>query len=188
MAWNPNIPAATDQLSQSQLDIQGNFQALNPIFNGINNFLLFPVQGSGPTTSATQVALYSKAGITTNQELFFRRTSSGTEIDCTGSAQTSNGWSRLPSGILIKWGTAAVASRDSLTTITFPTGGTIPAFSSIFSVTANPTFSAGPTVGDLNIALLVGNFTTTTFQAFGRAIGSPSTTPAFNITYYAIGV
>ena len=63
MAYQPNIPNASDQFSQSQMDIQGNFQSLNPVFMGINNYLYLPVQGSGPTTSGTQVALYAKTGI-----------------------------------------------------------------------------------------------------------------------------
>lgn len=185
MAYNPNIPQPTDQLSQSQADILANFTALNPIFNGVNNFILFPIQGSGPATSGTQVAVYSKTGITTNQELFFRRISSGVEIDMTGSAQATNGWSRLPSGVLIKWGTTTV-TRNTLDTITFPTGGTIPAFSSLFMVSAVQSFSAGPTLSNLNCVISAGNFTNTTFQVYPNAIAAP-TTGSITITYYAIG-
>lgn len=185
MAFQPNIPLATDQLSQSQLDIQGNFQALDPIFNGINNFLLLPIQGSAPATSGTQVALYSKTGITTNQELFFRRISNGAEIDFTGSLQATDGWSRLPSGILIKWGTATV-TRNALTTVTFPTAGTIPAFAATYMVSAVQTFAAGPTLSNLNCFISAGNFTTTNFQVYANASIVPLT-GTISVTYYAIG-
>lgn len=186
MAWQPNIPLATDQLSQSQMDIQGNFQALDPVFNGINNFLLLPVQGAAPSTSATQVALYSKTGISTNQELFFRRVSDGVQIDCTGSLQSSNGWSRLPSGILLKWGSATV-NRNALTTVTYPTGGAIPAFSTVYMVAVNQTFSAGPTLSDLNCFVSAGNYTATTFQTYANAAVSPLGS-TISITYYTLGV
>jgi hypothetical protein len=53
---------------------------------------------------------------------------------------------------------------------------------------ASQTFAAGPTLGDLNIAVSAGNFTATTFQVFGRAIGLPSGGPAFDIRFFAIGI
>ena len=32
MAYQPNIPNASDAFAQSQGDVKGNFQALNPVF------------------------------------------------------------------------------------------------------------------------------------------------------------
>jgi hypothetical protein len=120
MAWNPNIPQPSDTLAQSQADILGNFQALDALFDdGIQNVVLLPVQAVNPTTTGTQIALYSKVGISTNQELFMRRTTNGAVIDMTGSLQSASGWSRLPSGILIKWGSATVAARNTLATVTY---------------------------------------------------------------------
>lgn len=186
--WNPNIPQPTDTLAQSQADILGNFQALDALFDdGIQNVVLLPNQTSDPATSSTQIALYSKIGISTNQELFMRRTSSGAVIDCTGSLQANSGWSRLPSGILIKWGLATVPNRNSLATVTYNTGGSIPAFTTVFSVMVSQTFGAGPSTGDLNVAVSAGNFTATTFQVFGRAIGLPNS-GSFDIRFFAIGI
>lgn len=186
MAWNKDIPMGSDPVNQSQMAIQGNFQALDPIFNGINNFLELPIQGSAPATSATRVALYSKTGITTNQELFFRRISNGVEIDFTGSGQSANGWSRLPSGLIIKWGSATV-NRNALTTVTFPTGGTIPVFSAVYIVSATQSFSAGPTASNLNCFVSAGNFTPTAFQTYANAAVAPLAS-TITITYYAIGI
>lgn len=188
MAYNANIPQPSDSLSQSQADILANFQAIAPLFNqGIQQFIILPEQPAAPTTSANEVALYSK-DVSGVSQLFMRRESNGVELNFTSSSQTSNGWSRLPSGILLKWGTATLTSRNSLETVTFPTGGAIPAFTSIFMVTGSPTFGAVPNQGNINMALSVGNFSTTQFQAFARAIGLPGSTPTFNITYFAIGV
>lgn len=187
MAFNPNIPQASDSLSQSQADILANFQAIAPLFDqGIQPFVILPEQGSAPTTAANEVALYSK-DVSGASQLFMRRESNGTEINFTSSLQSNSGWARLPSGILLKWGPATVPSRNSLATVTFNTGGSIPVFTAIYSVMVSQTFSAGPSTGDLNVAVSAGNFTTTTFEVFGRAIGLPNS-GSFDIRFFAIGI
>lgn len=185
MAWQPNIPASTDQLSQSQMDIQGNFQALDPIFNGINNFILFPIQGSNPGTTSSQVALFSKDDASSNLQLFYQGPSSASPVNLTGSGQATNGWARLPSNILIKWGTTNVPV-NTLTTVTFP-AGSIPAFASIFYASACQTFAASPTTSTLNTSVSAGNFTTTTFQVWPNATTAPLS-GTISITYLAIGI
>jgi hypothetical protein len=131
MAYQPNIPNASDALAQSQGDIKGNFQALNPVFTQFQNFVLLGVQGSDPATAGNQMALYVKTGLDTNPQMFIERQSGSTDtpvvIEFTGSAKTTNGWTRLPSGILLKWGTS-VATANAATAITFPVGATVPAF------------------------------------------------------------
>ncbi len=184
MAWQPNIPQGTDQVDISQADIQGNFQALDPIFNGINNFLKLPVQGSAPTTSASQVALYSANDGFGSPQLFYEAPSSAFVVNLTGSGQATNGWARLPSRVLIKWGTIDVPV-NTLTTVTFP-AGSIPAFASIFYVSATQTFAAGPTTSTLNTSVSSGNMTTTTFQVWPNATTAPLS-GTISIRYMAIG-
>ena len=186
MAWQPNIPQPTDQVDISQGDILGNFMALDPIFNGINNFIILPVQGSTPVTSPTQTSLFVANDSSSNPQLFFGPPSTGTAVNFTGAGKATNGWARLPSGVTIKWGTIVVPV-NTLTTVTFPTSGSIPVFGSIFYVSACQTFAAGPTTSTLNASVSAGNFTTTTFQTW------PNTTTAplvgnISITYMAIGV
>jgi len=185
MAWNPLIPQATDAQNISQADIQNNFMALDPIFNGINNFILFPVQGSTPTTSGTQLSLFSANDASSNLQLFLGPISTGTPINLTGSGQATNGWARLPSNILIKWGTTNV-NVNTLNTVTFP-AGSIPAFASIFYVSVCQTFAAGPTTSTLNTSVSAGNFATTTFQVWPNATTAPLT-GTISITYIAIGI
>lgn len=185
MAYQPNIPTGGDLPSISQSDIQGNFQALFPMFQGVNNFLYLPVQGSGPTTGASQVALYAKTGIEGTPQLFFRNASSGTEVEATGHLSASNGWSLLPSGILIKWGTATV-TRNSLNTVTFPVAGTIPAFQNLWNVQVVQTFAAGPTLSNLNCFLSAGNYLIGSFQVYPNAAVAP-TSGTITIAYVAIG-
>lgn len=186
MAFNPNIPQPNDALSQSQADILANFQAIAPLFNqGIQQFVKLPEQPSAPPTNANEIALYSK-DVSGATQLFMRRESNGTEINFTSSLQASSGWARLPSGILLKWG-SSTPTRNTLGTVTFNTGAGIPVFTSIFSVMVCQTFGAGPSTGDLNLAVSAGNFTTTTFQVFGRAIGLPNS-GTYDIRFLAIGI
>ena len=186
MAYNPNIPQPTDQLSQSQSDILGNFTALSPFLNGVTDFaVVFSPLGSAPTTSSSQVALFSQLDGSGNQQLYYEPVSSGTPINLTGSAQSTNGWAYLPSGILIKWGTGAT-NQNTLATQAFPTGSSIPVFNNVFMVTASQTFAASPDQTTLNNAICVGNFTTTNFQIYPRAIGLPNS-GVISFCYFAIG-
>ena len=185
MAWQPSIPLATDQADVSQADIQGNFMALDPIFNGINNFIILPVQGANPTTSSGQVSLFSKNDGFGNPQLFYGPPSSASPVSLTGSGQATNGWARLPSNILIKWGTINVPI-NTLTTVTFP-AGSIPAFVTTFYVTASQTFAAGPTTSTLNATVSAGNATATTFQVWPNTTTAPLS-GTISISYLAIGV
>jgi hypothetical protein len=185
MAFNPNIPQATDPIDVSQADILNNFIALDPIFNGINNFIVLPVQGSTPTTSASQVSLFSANDTFSNPQLFFGPPSTATAINLTSSGQATNGWARLPSNILVKWGTTNVPV-NTLTTVSFP-AGSIPAFTSIFYASACQTFAAGPTTSTLNTSVSAGNFTATTFQVWPNATTVPLS-GTISITYLAIGI
>lgn len=146
-----------------------------------------PEQSPSPATAANEMALYTvQSALTSVSELVVRRESSGTQIEFTSSTQATNGWTRLPSGILIKWGTVSV-SRNTLSTVTFPVAATVPAFTSIFSVTGNQTFSAGPSLGDLNTAPCIGNFSTTDFEVYSRANGLPNS-GVISLVYFAIGI
>lgn len=147
MAFNANIPQPTDTLSQSQADILANFQAIAPLFvQGIDPFVIFPVQGSAPSTGASQLAIYSK-DVSGTPQLFMRQQSNGTEFNFTSSLKANAGWTYLPSGVLMKWGRVGITLNNQ--PITLPTGGGIPAFTQIFNIqltpvdTTNNNFSLG---------------------------------------------
>jgi hypothetical protein len=96
MSFNPAIPVVTDLMAQSQIQCNANFTAINnafsrnhfPLsenddkFNGMHNLLLFAEQPGDPTTTAGQVALYTKL-ISNIPELFFRPQSDATPIQLT---------------------------------------------------------------------------------------------------------
>jgi hypothetical protein len=186
MAYNPNIPQVTDILSQSQADILGNFQALSPFLNGVTNFAaIFPVLSSTPTTSSSEVSLFSALDGSGNQQLYYGPPSSGTPINLTGSAGLTDGWAYLPSGILLKWGTTTCAV-NTLSTITLPVLSSTPVFNYLFYVSAAQTFAASPTTSTLNTSVSAGNFTATTFQVWPNATTAPLT-GTVSIVYFAIG-
>ncbi len=147
--YTPNIPQATQTRASSQPPLLSNFQAIpeliqvnhvgfnNPADYGKHNFTTFPVQGSAPTTSATEMAVYCAAGAGVNPyELFYRYPSNGTIVQLTGATTadgvSANGFARIaPSpfssteSIVMKWGTATgILPGDNV--ITFPVGAGIP--------------------------------------------------------------
>lgn len=145
MPYQPNIPAATDILSQSQSDIQGNFQAIQTLIDvnhydfasplqGKHMFSSYPVQSGSPGTSATEVAVFSRTStLTTEPELCVQFLSNGSVVEMTSAELTANGWTYLPSGVLLKWGGASAAGAG-LNTLTYPTAATIPVFNNVFIV------------------------------------------------------
>ncbi len=203
MAYQENIPQPTNRLKDSQSDLLANFQAIKQLVDvnhstfgsateGKHIFVNFPTGTPTKNTLSTpEVALYSKNGAQSGvPELYFQANNLAADSGYafTESLKATNGWTRLPSGIVLKWGTSSITSRNNLETITFPVAGNIPVFTAIYTVLALQTFSAGPSLGDLNTAVSVGNFTTANFQVFARAIGLPGGTPAVPITYLAIGL
>lgn len=116
MAFNSNIPQAGDVLSQSQADLLNNFGAINTAFNlnhgnfnaanqGKHLFLEMPVVAD-QVTAAGEVGVYCKNGATSGvPELFFRRQSAGAITPMTEASAMANGWTWLPSGLLMQWGT-----------------------------------------------------------------------------------
>ena len=136
MAYNANIPQSTDQLSTSQGDILGNFIALgsiagnaNPASGSLNttagfNWIYLPSQGATPPAGAAfpagQVGLYSFINTgSTRRELYINKTHQSGVVQVPATASIlgtanpvpgvfgSTGYTFLPSGIKMVWGTQA---------------------------------------------------------------------------------
>jgi hypothetical protein len=135
MTYNKDIPQSTDIQSASQGQLLINFQQLQSIFDanhytwdfatvatrGMHRFATFESQATAPASTATQNALYSKT-VSAAPQLFFRRASSGTEVQMTATADpviATTGQSFLPGGVIVKWG--QVTATSSPYTITFST-------------------------------------------------------------------
>jgi len=97
----------------------------------------------------------------------------------------TNGWTRLASGMLIKWGTVTGIAQATTTAVVFPTGAAIPAFSvapyniQLTSVKAVAGLSTHASVVEMTVA-------TTGFSLYVEpASGSGSN---YTVFYYAIGI
>lgn len=152
MPVNPNlydgtIPEATDQLSVSQGDIQNNFGAIQTLVErnhvefaigdpdaGKHKWVTLPAQGATPPVGAftgNEVGLYSFVNPTTTVNELYINKSDGTQIPMTASSQSTNGWSYMPSGLLVKWGFVSSVAGGAQN-ISFPGGA--PTFNNCFSV------------------------------------------------------
>lgn len=99
MAYNPNIPQASDKRAVSQSQIRANYQAINEAFaenhagltqdvtiRGKHNMLVLQDQGmTDPTTSANEIAVYNKL-VSSIPNVFLRPSSNQTPIQMTYSS------------------------------------------------------------------------------------------------------
>lgn len=179
MAYNNNIPLANQPLNTSQADILANFAAIKTLIDinhvtfdvpdqGKHKFVSFPLQSAAPVFGANETGLYNKVYATTvKDELYVHKEVFGGTVDIpftastlsnTSPVNTMDGWTYLPSGLLLKWESI---SGNGLTTITTSTG---PAFTNIFSVLLTVT---NPSTSDSNTAVtLVDILSNTQYRVF----------------------
>lgn len=198
MAYNNAIPASTDIISQSQADILNNFIAISNAFNlnhgnfnsalqGMHNFMQMPIQTSAPTQNAAQTNLYTATSTLTAQpELFFIKQTGSTApapvnaaagYEITAAQYATTGWTRLASGILIKWGNVT-PSATGTTTVTYPVAATIPVFQNVYNVQLTSFTTGGGAISPVSMI----NNGTASFQF------ANSTTVPVSVFYYSIGV
>lgn len=150
MAYKPNIPAATDKLSVSQGDIQGNFQAIDDGNNNVGfafdhvgltqvsnvgkhkQVTLIDQTSSVPTFTATDAGVYNADDVasgTGRRELWWGSTSGTVNYPITAGKRTVAGWSRIGGGIYLIWNSPtsdANTSSDTTLDLTHcPASGTI---------------------------------------------------------------
>jgi len=133
-AYN-DTPQATQQVDEAQPLIRTNFTTLQSAI-GINHvvpftaanygkhkYVTFPEQATSPATLANEAALYTKQGTGAVTQLFYRPENQGVagdEIELTYALKNQNGYTYLPSGLLLRWGTGTVTGVSSYTVNTAP--------------------------------------------------------------------
>lgn len=181
MAYKNNIPQSTDLLSQSQDDILNNFQEIktfleinhedfNAAGQGKHIHVTFPIQAAAPSTAANEVALYSKDDALGDPALYYRPESDGTEVEITAAKKDATGYTILPSGIKIKWGTGTVGANAASTATYDATS----AFTSVY----NASVTLNGTIGGMDKSLVLTSFTTTQISVYN------SNASGGNRTYY----
>lgn len=187
MSYTANAPASNQSYAQSQPLIQDNFLALASFGNG---YCALPVQSSAPafSTSTDYIYMLAYATTSTNELFVHKQTTAGlSEVPFTASkmsnnaaASCDNGWTYLPSGLLIKWGTVAAAANPVSITPTATSGG--PNFSRVFTVYVTPqdtSTNTNFTCGQKTVA----NNITGNFDAY---CANPSATTS--IRYLLLGI
>jgi hypothetical protein len=197
MAYTPNTPLATDSFSSTQGPINANFQGIKTLVEidheafdtadqGKHKQVTLPESAASPTTLADELGLFSRLStLSAQSELAFRREGNGDVIEFTSALEANDGWTRLPSGILLKWGTGTGKGEVE---ITYPTAATIPIFAQVFSIQLTPLWAV---TGDKDFAVRL--LQTTAIDKFKCYISKRTTVGALtafngNLRYLAIGV
>jgi hypothetical protein len=195
MPYTANVPQGSQRISDTQTPILNNFQSIQNLITvnhvdfdltdqGKHNFVSMPVQAGNPGTTTYEMALYTKtSALSSVPEMFIQRDTNGAAIEFTSSVQASPGWTRVPSGILFKWG---VVTGTGNTTTLFPVAGNIPVFANIFSVMV----SVGPQIAAPgsapNTYVQVYNFNVTQFDSWCSTLTTLADVPV-TFRYLAIG-
>jgi hypothetical protein len=155
MAYNNAIPQPADQLNTSQPQILANFMEIatalavnHGAFNGANEgkhmFVELPTVPNAqlavvPAMLPNEIGLVSQVSTYTGlPEMQVIRPSGNVTVEFTSGGFAANGWTRLPSGILLKWGNTGVIATIGDTTINYPVAANIPVFFATFQTFLTP--------------------------------------------------
>ena len=83
-----------------------------------------------PTAIAGQLVSYNFLNVITGKQELYVKRNGETGVPITARGGTTTGWTYLPSGLILKWGTDLAAA--GLSDYTFPGGA--PAFTTIYSI------------------------------------------------------
>lgn len=183
MAGYFNVPTIGQTLSNSRPQIQTNFQTIDSSFSydhsafatavpGQHIKVTLPRQAAAPVQSGTNVILGSKAGTFSGEtELFYARQIGtaaplGAKVfNFTEAGFSSTGWTRLPSGILVKWANNLAIGGASVSYNTFAISGG-PNFNTIYTVYVTASDNTA-TFGSNVLLQLVANPNITVYTANG---------------------
>ena len=199
MALN-NVPLAGQTLGVTRVPINQNFATIDTAFQvdhvdyniagqGQHNKVSFPVQNPVPAQQAGIVQLYSQLSAITNQpELVFAHQTGSTAplaaqiVEFTSAGWTNPGWTRLPSGILLKWHSGIGFGGGGSVTINVNTDvpGS-PPFAALLTVQSTTLDSSHSYNNVISISVIA--FPNVTFSKFGGANPGGSVT----VAYLAIG-
>jgi len=174
MPYNPNIPMPSNKLRVSQNDILLNFQSIGTGFAlnhvdlslsgaGKHKLLTMPRQTFPQVVAGTDLLMYTGLNAdTTLSEIYVKRsTDAGNGVAITAGA-TDNatfGWSTLPSGAKLKWGTFSFTGAVLQTVVMSG-----PAFTAIGSYSVTVSIDSATTT----CTYLANNLTTNSFQFFSN--------------------
>ena len=196
MAYNNNVPLATDLVSATQQPIHDNYADIDTLINinhigfnvadqGKHKFVTLPALALTPVPLVNELNIFTRtSAFTGDPELCVAR-SDASVIEMTSSSLTSpTGWAFTSSGLLLKWGTGSIPGVA--TSVVYPVAATIPVFGAVFNVMITVQYPSGT---DENKNATVIDITN---PAFFRAVGTQRTATAppgtnVSILYLAVG-
>jgi hypothetical protein len=191
LTYYNNIPAATDQISLSQPQIQTNFGSIDSLIQvdhatfastnaGFHNKITFPVQPSAPSFALGNIGLYSFLNPTTTVNELYITLQDGTRVPMSASSKAGVGYTYLPSGLLIQWGTALGKGNVAVGfPIAFPHS----------TLNIQTTCTVSSTSTDPNVVGITSNESSTGFNLYIVTRDAANTPAPFNtnIAWVAIG-
>lgn len=177
MALN-NVPLSGQTLAGTRVPINTNFQLINNAFlvdhveynianQGMHAQVQLTLKPAGAVVLTPTNGFFSQNYATTTKDELFVQAAAGAgtaQYPMTASvlsanptaADSSPGWTFLPSGILMKWGTATITSGGTAVSL----AATGPAFGAVFAIEMTPTGSVNPSSNTISA------FTTASFTAY----------------------
>lgn len=185
MPYQPNIPAASDAISQSQVDLQTNFQQLNAGFAidhnaydavnpGQHKKVLFTTVAADPAIVNPAGQLYTKS-VTGVIEAFFSNGTTVSQLTGLAASVTANGYQKFANGLILQWG-VETGSVSHSTLITYPLA--FPA--NVFMVQATGVLNNGDETAK-TVSIRSGSVSVTQFRT------QQSSTGIGQIYWFAIG-
>ncbi len=177
---------------ETQDDILENFQQLNTAWNinhvAFNNAtqgkhieVTLPENIAPTNTLLDEANIYSQLSTLTGEtELVWQRENNGDRIEWTGLKADEEGWTRLPSGILLKWGQATVVGGSSA--ILYPVAADTPVFA------ANPFIVLATPVGNSNNTVAISGVLTPLQFSATTYVANTAVVTQIVISYLAIGI
>lgn len=203
MAYNPNIPAATDLTSVSQGDIKENFTQIQNLIDvnhetfdapngqGKHKYITIPQQALG-AAGANEIVLGAQTFAPTGLvELFLQN--SANEWPITPSNQNASGYTMTPSNLLIKWANMTINNNSGGPfNLVWPAAGNYIAYGTQLWATAVVGAVANAAV-DVNAVAYITNISNAaqvTFVTYQRAATNSPGSNAFpyDVWVVAIGI
>ncbi len=190
MAYQANKPLATDQLSQSQTDLLGNFTAIGTMMDANNKNLQMPVAAANPVAPIGDVGFLFTKLVGTDVDLFWQPKTTGTAIDITGAGKTAAGWLMLPCGIIVKWGVSGNITFGSSGTASVANGAGVPTITTLLICHISP-FQYASSATDKTGVISYAGFDEVAHTVTGLAtacFNSGTGTAGVSFSYIALGV
>ena len=200
MTFTRNIPISGDSLGGTRDRVRTNFQeidtvnsvnhvAFNSLGEGKHKFLQMPVQASSPVTAADEAGLFALDDSSGVPQLYFKGDNtaaaatsnlyqltagtSGADANIATFGANANGWTFLPGGLLLQWGSYSQGTSTAGISVSFSRAFGAAPYSIVLTFNRNSGTDASVMVKSLTASSFTGRSTASgSHTAYYQAIGS----------------